>query len=268
MNTEKQNEVINAVGADVPVLYSGLNARITGCSPAGKAAMARLGEGVDEATLLQAAQKANTSAIQHATHCVWLGTLAQGKKEYLDARGNFADESAKGDGFEAWAASALDGVISLRTLRRYMEISRAFLIDLEAARGEVPCTGEALLELIQCWCGERKLAEIRRDVRAEKERKELKASPDAEPAEEEVPEQDPDAARAEAMLRLSKILDRALERDNELRNAFEQAVPELNNAETTQYLEALAAHYSELHGFYDRLAQKARQVGENAPHNV
>ncbi len=266
MNTG-QNEIINAVGADVPALYSGLNARITGCSPAGKAAMARLGEGVDEAALLQAAQKANASAIQHAAHCVWLGILAQGRKEYLDARGG-DPRAAKGDGFEAWAASALDGVISLRTLQRYMEISRAFLIDLEAARGEVPCTGEALLELIQCWCGERKLAEIRRDVRAEKERKELKASPDAEPAEEEVPEQDPDAARAEAMLRLSKILDRALERDNELREAFEQAAPEMGNAETTQYLEALAAHYSELHGFYDRLAQKARQVGENVPHNA
>lgn len=267
MNTEKQNELINAVGANAPALYSGNDARIVDCTAKGKTAMIAVGEGVQREDISRAAQQANSAAAEHASRCVYLGLLAQGKKEYLDARGNYADNAARGDGFEAWAQEAVGGLMTLRTLQRYMALARAFLVDFEAVLGDVPGDIALLGDAVATWCGERTLAEIRRDICAEQRRKELKASPDAEPAEVAPGAPSAEDAKAETLLKFNKILDRVLERDNELRSAFEQAAPELNNAETTQYLEALAKHYSDLFGFYDRLAQKARRLGEEANAN-
>lgn len=265
-NADKQNEIMNAVGAQAPTLYSGQEIRVTACSPKGKTAMIAVGTDLTDDTVATAAQQMNQRAAEFAAKCVNLGLLCQAKKEALDARGNYADESNRGDGFEAWCERVLIAHISTRQLRRYMEVARQFLVDFEAACGEVPADAATLEAAVSAWCGERTLAQIRKEIRAEQARKELKASPDAAPDAEEEPESapNPQAVKAETMLRLNKILDRVLERDNELREAFEQAAPEMGNAETTQYLEALAKHYAELHGFYDGLAQKAKQVAVNA----
>lgn len=260
-NANKQNEIMNAVGAQAPTLYSGQEIRITACSPKGKTAMIAVGTDLADDTVAGAARDMNQRAAEFAAKCVNLGLLCQAKKEALDARGG-DPHAEKADGFEAWIARVLGDTVSVRNARRYMEVARQFLVDFEAVCGEVPADTATLEAAVSAWCGERTLAQIRKEIRAEQTRKELKASPDAAPEAEEEPESapDPKAVKAETMLRLNKILDRVLERDNELREAFEQAAPEMGNAETTQYLEALAKHYADLHGFYDGLAQKAKQV--------
>lgn len=265
-NADKQNEIMNAVGAQAPTLYSGQEIRVTACSPKGKTAMIAVGAALTDDTVATAAQQMNQRAAEFAAKCVNLGLLCQAKKEALDARGNNQYSDTNGDGFEAWITRVLGDTVSVRNARRYMEVARQFLVDFEAVCGEVPADAATLEKAVAAWCGERTLAQIRKEIRAEQARKELKASPDAAPETEEEPENapDPKAVKAETMLRLNKILDRVLERDNELREAFEQAAPEMGNAETTQYLEALAKHYADLHGFYDGLAQKAKQVAVNA----
>ena len=260
-NEQKQNELMNAVGAQAPALYSGQEIRVTACTAKGKTAMIAVGNDLMDDTVAGAARDMNQRAAEFAAKCVNLGVLCQAKKEALNARGNNQYSDTNGEGFEAWIARVLGNTVSVRNARRYMEVARQFLVDFEAVCGEVPADTATLEKAVAAWCGERTLAQIRKEIRAEQGRKELKASPDAAPEVEE-PENTPDPqdAKAETMLRLNKILDRVLERDNELREAFEQAAPELNNAETTQYLEALAKHYSDLFGFYDGLVQKAKQV--------
>lgn len=263
-NEQKQNELMAAVApeANKVALYSGHELSIDRCSAKGQAAMIELGNKVDDAKAAGAAMAMQARMADFSSACVWLGILAQGKKEALDARGNYADESNRGEGFESWAERVFSGMVSVRQVRKYMSAARSFLVDFEAVCGEVPANEETLRAAVSEWCGERTLLQIQKDIRAEQSRKELKASPDAAPEAVEEPENtpDPQVAKAETLLKFNKILDRVLERDNELRSAFEQAAPELNNAETTQYLEALAKHYSELFGFYDGLVQKAKQV--------
>ena len=253
---------MNAVGAEVPALYSGQETRVADCTSRGKAAMVAVGSSLQDGDVADAAKQMNQRAAEFAAKCVKLGLLCQAKKEALDARGNFADETHRGEGFESWCGRVLAEHISQRQIRRYMEAARAFLVDFEAACGEIPDDVAALEHAVHLWCGERTLAQIQKEIRAEAARKELKASPDGEPEAAPEPPQSPEDAKAETLLRLNKILDRVLERDTELRSAFEQAAPELSNAETTRYLEALAKHYADLHGFYDGLAQKAKAFGE------
>lgn len=265
-NEQKQNELMNAVGAQAPTLYSGQEIRVTACTAKGKTAMIAVGNDLMDDTVAGAARDMNQRAAEFAAKCVNLGLLCQAKKEALDARGNNQYSDTNGEGFESWCERVLVAHISTRQLRRYMEVARQFLVDFEAVCGEVPADTATLEKAVAAWCGERTLAQIRKEIRAEQSRKELKASPDAAPEAVEEPESSPDpqATKAETLLKFNKILDRVLERDNELRSAFEQAAPELNNAETTQYLEALAKHYSDLFGFYDGLVQKAKQVATAA----
>lgn len=261
-NSEKQNELADAVGAQTTTLYSGVESKIKDCTAIGKAAMRAFGEGVDDEKASAAARQTTQKAVEFASNCVWLGLLAQGKKEYLDARGNFADQTQRGEGFEAWAQRVLGNTVSMRHLRRYMEAARAFLVDFESVCGEVPNNEELLLRSVETWCGERTLADIRRDIRAEQQRKELVASEHSEPAPE-APTPPADAT-AELLQKFDKMLDRAEARDNELKNAFEQVVAQLDNPQTCLYLEALAKHYGDLNEFYGKLAAKAKQAGENA----
>lgn len=261
MENTQQSAIINAVGATVPTIYSGINARISECSALGKTAMIAVGNRLDDRDIEDAVLDVNASATRHASRCVCLGLLCQAKKEALDARGN-NQYSVNGLGFEQWLNTVLAGKVSTRQIRKYMEAARAFLVDFEAAVGEVPTDKETLARAVDTWCGERNLAEIRKEIRAEQSARELKASPDDVPTKEpQYP--NPDEAKAEAMLKFNRILDRVLERDNELRSAFEQVAPEMDNAETTRYLEALANHYSDLFGFYDELVRKAKNLGAN-----
>ncbi|MBP3303043.1 MAG: hypothetical protein J6L64_07940 [Opitutales bacterium] len=264
-NQEKQNEIMNAVGAKAPTLYRG-----DGCMPGlpvqAEARMAQLGEGVtDEKT-----KEACDIMLKHEFHAaagrVWLGVICTAKKAALDARGNYANEADRGEGFEHWCSRVLGNVVTDRNLRRYMVLARTFLWDMEEALGEVPADEESLKKSLLVWCGERTLAQIDRDIRAEAaKRKELTASEHEDPkAPEEKPEPTPDARMAALLERFDRVLDRAQEYDTRVRTIFEESGADWSNKEAQTRLEALATHHAQLHEFYAGLFAKAKEMGERA----
>lgn len=262
-NEEKQNELTTAVGETAPSLYTGATGNVSGLSTNGARAMRELGAGVDDAKATVAVRTLHQRAASHATQCLWLGVLAVGKKEALDSRGNYSDEAQRGEGFEAWAQRVLGNVIGQRTLRRYMALARAFLIDVEHFYGDVPSDENELMNSATMWCGERTLAEISREVREDQRRRELPASEDAAPEAPEEPQDEIDE-NVKILLTLDKILNRCSERDEELKTALETALPNLNNPQTIRYLEALHVHYGDLTAYYGEFLAKAQAVAERA----
>jgi hypothetical protein len=261
-NTDKQNELMNAVVAGAPALYCGSEADAP-LTAGGTQAMLTLGTGVDDAKAAEAAREMTQKAISHVTQCVWLGLLCQAKKEVLDAQGS-NQHASKGEGFEGWAARVLGGIVSMRTMYRYMKLARSFLFDAEDALGTVPEGEEALLKVLGAWCGERTLAQITADIRKEAHQKELKASEDEAPQEEAQPEPTQADRMAAVLEKLDKVLDRSREYDEEIKNIFATSGADLTNEATTVRLEALANHHAELRDFYAGLFAKAKSFGERA----
>lgn len=265
-NQEKQNEIMNAVGAKAPTLYRGVDGSMSVLSATADARMAQLGEGVtDEKT-----KEACDIMLKHEFHAaagrVWLGIICTAKKAALDARGNYANESDRGEGFEHWCSRVLGNVVTNRQLRTYMAHARSFLWDAEEALGDVPADEESLKKSLLMWCGERTLTQIDRDIRAEAaKRKELTASENEAPKEpEEKPEPTPAARMAALLERFDRVLDRAQEYDTQVRTIFEESGADWSNEAAKKRLEALAKHHAELHEFYAGLFAKAKEMGERA----
>lgn len=266
-NTEAQNEIMNAVGADtMPSLYSGVDGSKSVLSATAEARMARLGEGVtDEKT-----KEACDIMLKHEFHAaaakVWLGIICTAKKAALDARGSNQYEAKGSEGFENWCSRVLGNVVTARNLRRYMLLARSFLWDAEEALGVVPADEESLRQSLLRWCGERTLTQIDRDIRAEAaKRKELTASENEAPKE---PEEKPEPSAAERMAalleRFDRVLDRAQEYDTQVRAIFEESAADWSNEAAQTRLEALAKHHAELHEFYAGLFAKAKEYGARA----
>ena len=115
--------------------------------------------------------------------------------------------------------------------------------------------------LIRAWCGERTAAQIARDLRAEKEaaalddaaRSRAAATPEERRASQE-------NATAEARLAFNELLNRAVRRDEKLREVLEAAIGDgaLGDG-AAGALAALAEHYGTLQENYARLAAFAAQ---------
>lgn len=263
-NTEAQNEIMNAVGADtMPSLYSGNNAAGT-ISVQAAAQLASFGAALTD----EAARSASDMMLRHEFHAaaakVWLGIICIAKKEALDARGHYANEADRSEGFEKWRARVFGKTVTDRNLRRYMALALAFLWDAESALGSVPEDEARLKDALLRWCGERTLTQIGADIRAEAaKRKELTASENEAPKDTK-PE--PSAAERMAALleRFDRVLDRAQEYDTQVRAIFEESAADWSNEAAQTRLEALAKHHAELHEFYAGLFAKAKEYGARA----
>lgn len=267
-NQDAEKEIISAVGADtLPTLYSGNNTAGT-LSAQMAAALASFGEALTD----EAADRATGLMLKHEFHAaaakVWLGILCLAKKKALDARGNFADETQRGEGFENWHRRVLGKYVSERNIQRYMALARAFLADAEAALGVVPVDDEEQMKnVLLHWCGERTLTQIDADIRAEAKRRELTASEDEAPKEEPKPEPTPAERMAALLERFDRVLDRAQEYDTQVRLIFEESGADWSNEAAKKRLEALAKHHAELHEFYAGLFAKAKEYGQRAAAN-
>ncbi len=218
------------------------------------ALLADIGRRLRDEDVAECGRRVRAATSAYAAECVRLGVLLAAKEETY--------ESDSG-GFGGWATRALGGTISRRSAFAYLAMARAFLRDAAAAGMEdAPALPpDKLDELIRAWCGERTAAQIARDLRAEKEAAALDDAARSRAAE--TPEERRAAqenAAAGAILVFNELLNRAIRRDEKLRETLEAAIEDCALGDgAARALAALAEHYGTLQENYARLAAFAAQ---------
>ena len=257
-NTEAQNMIISATAEAPAALYRADEERSSARLHARtEALLADMGRRLRDEDVAECGRRVRAATSAYAAECVKLGVLLAAKKKTLSPA-----EIAFGD-WVTWVTRALGGTISRRSAFAYLAMARAFLRDAAAAGMEdAPALPpDKLDELIRAWCGERTAAQIARDLREEKEAAALDDAARSRAAE--TPEERRAAkenATAEARLAFNELLNRAVRRDEKLRETLEAAIEDCALGDgAARALAALAEHYGTLQANYARLAAFAAQ---------